>query len=387
MFPARQLKKAHQINQQTKTMPERFEQLIIGSAHEGAEGMFVEDTSETGLSPTALAEARLERGIFPDAQTRLEATLKKAELTQVTELENNEKYPTLDRWVEHRINYRRGTKFYPTFARNAAGELVFCKVQISENPAALQGLENEAQRLNNLPVEINAPRLIDYLPPTDGEAAMLVTEAIPWSAGSVAKAEKWTGLHAKNAAQQIRVLEESKLTTDATVEQTNYIEKAEFLLSGAGDTVETSLKPKIEAILKQSGSVIKPVTVHGDACLKNIIVGRDDTSPVMFVDWELGETGFLGQDAAKLWSDLSQNPAAAGAFLEAYLRDKDGTINQPRKTAVLFGVIVENLVHLKWRNEAIIQKGRRQEFPNLDNEIAEFNKRIANIFSALENHL
>jgi aminoglycoside phosphotransferase len=346
--------------------------------------MFTENPQEAGLSGDELVKARTERGIFPDAQQRLEATFEKAGLSQNLELDNNVTYPTLDRWVEHRISNKRGTKFYPTFARNSAGELMFCKAQLSDNPTALHGLEYEAKRLNNIPAGVNTPRFIDYFAPTEDESAMLIVEAVPWSAGSVARAEDWNSTHAENAAQQIKILEESDLNTPETQEQTDYAEKATTLLLGAGNTIDAQLKEKIEKLLQRSKTEITPATVHGDACLKNIVIGKDNLSPVMFVDWELGERGFLGQDAAKLWSDLGKNPEVANAFLVSYLHNTDGTINETRRAALSFGVVVENLVHLKWRNEQIIQKGRRSEFPNLDNEISNLNQRIRDIFEASE---
>lgn len=70
----------------------------------------------------------------------------------------------------------------------------------------------------------------------------------------------------------------------------------------------------------------------------------------------------------------------ADTFLHGYLSDDQGHLNEDRKTAITFGVAVENLVHLVWRNEQIIGKNRLAEFPNTGEEIKQLNLRIRDIF-------
>lgn len=194
-------------------MKEEFEKLIIGSAHEGAEGMFQEEEEEgigevTREEQEKIEKARQERGIFVDARERYENTLEGMDFKQVTNLENGMQYPTLDQWVEHhRISYDRGTEFFPSFVKDSEGRVFFCKVQLSENPEQVDSLEREAERLENLPEGVNVPKFEKYIPPEQGRAALLITEAISVRNGTVAPPELWSSEHAEEAARQIKLLE------------------------------------------------------------------------------------------------------------------------------------------------------------------------------------
>ena len=366
-------------------MEERFEKLIIGSAHEGAEGMFHQE-EEVGAEPEEqgrIEEARQERGIFPDAQERYEKMLGEMGFEQVLELENGVKYPTLNQWIEHRISYDRGTKFFPSFVRDTDGKVFFCKAQLSGDPDALKGLEREAERLQNLPEGINAPKFEKYIPPQEGQAALLITEAISVRNGTVAPPELWSPEHGEEAARQIKILENQARGEVGTFD---VVGKGRDLLSRAGDTVPKELKEKLERLFNSFESRAEPASVHGDAGIKNIPVGRNDAGEpaVWFVDWESDEKGFVGQDAAKLWSELRKNRETSRAFLESYLFKEDGSVDKTRKAAILFGVAVESLVHLVWRNEEIIKRGREKEYPDLQMKVREYNERIIEAMRLVE---
>jgi len=357
-------------------MSENFEKLIIGSDYEGAEGMFEQSEESSESTSEETQKARQERGIFPDAQERFNATLEDLELQQERILENGAKYPSLDQWIDHRITHERGTKFFPAFLKNKDGEKFFCKLQISENPQALEGLKNEAERLQATPDGINRPKLVKYVEPKNNRSAMLITELIPIREATVIPAEDWSEQHVADAARQIKIMEnypqESK-------ENPNFTADATRLLEGAGDTVLEELRSKIKTVIANYAPESRATYVHGDAGLKNILADKDGT--VHFVDWEFKGEGFKGQDAAKLWSGLQKNPVASRAFLEEYTHDPDGTIDEGRKNAIIFGVMIENLVHLKWRNENIIQTGKLAEHPNVQQQIEELNLRMVEILT------
>lgn len=83
------------------------------------------------------------------------------------------------------------------------------------------------------------------------------------------------------------------------------------------------------------------------------------------MDWEFRGAGFLGQDAAKMWTGLRENPVVAQAFVEQYTKNEDGSINEKRKQGLLFGVIAENAAHLAWKHEhqsEMIRKVGEAEF-------------------------
>lgn len=358
-------------------MPENFEKLVIGSAHEGAEGMFHSDENKEAID---VSEFRTERGIFPDAQERYEQTLAEHGLEQLQDLGNNVIYPSLDQWVTHRIIHKRGAKFFPSFVKNKVGEVFFCKAQLSENPDALEGLEREADQLKNIPQGVNAPKLIEYIPEEHNRSAMLITEAIN---ASVFGAKNWFPEDVPDVVRQMKLMEDKKIENNP--DAPNFIENARNLLRRAGETISPDLKTTIEEIITEYEPYAKPRFVHGDACTKNILLGlQEGEGAAHFVDWEFKNTGFLGQDAAKLWSELSINKAVSATFLESYLRTPNGSLDQSRKMALIFGVASESLVHLTWRNENIITPGKEAEFPQLEQEIQSLNQKIRDAVQAVD---
>jgi aminoglycoside phosphotransferase len=364
-------------------MSNRFERLIIGSAHEGAEGMFEAQAEETSFDPVELEINRQERGILPDAQERFERTLAERGLEQVQELPNGMQYPTLDKWVEHRINYERGTKFFPSFIKNKDGETFFCKAQLTSNPDSLKGLEREAERLQNLPSGVRAPKLIEYLPPQENHSALLITEAISMREATVTPAEYWSADHARDAVQQIKSMEDTAV--EKSDDAIDFVGNTREFMRRAGETVGPEVKIKLNEIIAAYESHARPAFVHGDATLKNILMSTQENDDcTYFVDWEFEGNGFLGQDAAKLWTGLRKNPEASQAFLESYVRNTDGSINEERKKAITFGVAAENLVHLAWRNESIIMPGKQDSFPQVGQEISENNQRILEILQGVD---
>jgi len=111
---------------------------------------------------------------------------------------------------------------------------------------------------------------------------------------------------------------------------------------------------------------------------------KEGESTVRFVDWEFEGAGFLGQDAAKLWSELRKNPEIGQAFLESYLRNEDGLVDEAKKNALVFGVAAESLVHFVWRNENVIAIGKQAEHPQLEQQIQELNQRIVDAIQSVE---
>lgn len=193
-------------------MSNNFERLVIGSAHEGAEGMFDAEETANELKSSELQAARQERGIFPDAQERYEQTLAEYNLEPIRDLENGIQYPTLDEWVGHRITYNRGTKFYPSFVRNAEGQVYFCKSQLGDNPDAIRGLRTEAEKLKDVPEEIHSPKLIEYIPPTDTGVSLLVTEAISVKEATVIPPKNWQDGYVPDIVRQMKIMEDQDVT-------------------------------------------------------------------------------------------------------------------------------------------------------------------------------
>lgn len=362
-------------------MSDDFERLVIGSSHEGAEGMFNPKEIEKEIDTAELERIKQERGILPNAQERLEQTLAERGLEQVRELENGIQYPTLDQWVKHRIEYKRGTKFFPSFVKDKEGTVFFCKAQLTDNPTALQGLEREAERLNDIPEGVSAPRLVEYIPAQDNRSALLITEAISMGEATVAHPDLWSAEHAQDAARQIKIMEEKKI--EPQEKNPDFTASVRNLLDKAGATISPDLRRKIEHALSAYEPYAAARFVHGDSTTKNILPGVQDSS-VRFVDWEFEGHGFLGQDAAKLWSELQRNQEVGEAFLDSYLRNTDGSIDQARKSALAFGVAAESLVHLAWRNENIIAPGKQAEHPQLELELQDFTGRIADIIESTE---
>lgn len=279
-----------------KKMSNNFEKLIIGSAHEGAEGMFEQSNSEEALDDETLQMKRLERGIFPDAQVRLESTLTELGYEQVRELSEDITYPSVDQWVEHRIRHNRGTKFFPTFVKNQEGKFFFCKAQINDRPDALAGLTHEAEILSALPPEVSAPKLIQYVEPSSEKSALIITEAISINEATVAPSEHWNEGHIVSAIDQIKALENTQPSSESA---RDYTEPVLDLLQRS--KLPSELSDRIRLIVEQYQPHAKSVFVHGDAAIKNILASTpDQEAKVHFVDWELAGEGFLGQDAAKL---------------------------------------------------------------------------------------
>lgn len=331
-------------------MTNNFEKLIIGSAHEGSEGMFeAQEWAHEEQAPD-LAEARSERGIFSNAQQRFEQTIADHGYTQLRTLENGMTYPTVDQWIDHRLRHHRGTKFFPSFIQRENGGVAFCKVQLSENPEALAGLEQEAKRLGEIPKDVRVPKLIEYIPPQEGRAACLITESISIQEATVTPAGQWDVGHAQDAVRQIKILEETPLQEKQEVQ--DIAGNVRTLMTRAGTSIQAQLVPEIQHVLNAYEKTGVACTVHGDATLKNILTGGSpDGRKVYLVDWEFRGAGFVGQDAAKMWTGLRENPVVARAFAEGYVKNADGSINEKRRLGLLFGVIAENAAHLAWKHE------------------------------------
>lgn len=360
-------------------MTERdWENIVIGSTFEGASDVFKQKKQEdTPNDDETIVKERAERKIFPDAKERYEKRLKEVDLEHVEEMENGYHYPNVDDWITFRIKNRRGTKFYPSFANDAEGKTYFCKTQISENSAAVTGLDNEANRLFNIPEGVNAPKIVRYLPSTDSSPAVLIIEAVPFEEAYVRNPTEWTNEHATSAAKQIHLME----NTDYYDGETEFdpTKKAMQLLETAGDTVFPEVRQIAESVIKNASKYIRPVFVHGDLCTKNILTENKEAGGVRFVDWEFDGNGFLGQDAAKLYSELYRNQEAGRCFLDRYLRYNQGRVSEERLNMIIFGTVLENLVHLAWRKTNIIDKNRQAEVPDLSKQIDELNQRVLTV--------
>lgn len=362
-------------------MSNNFEKLIIGSAHEGAEGMFEQPDNDTALDNETLQMKRLERGIFPDAQARFESTLAELGYEQVRKLSEDIVYPSVDQWIEHRVRNNRGTRFFPAFVKNQAGEFLFCKAQISDRPDAVTGLAHEAEILSALPPEISAPHLIKHVEPSPEKSALIITEAMPMTEATVAPAEYWDENHIISAIDQIKILENHQLSSES---EQDYIGPVLDLLQRSN--VPENLAGSIRSAIEQYRPLAKSVFVHGDAAMKNILVSTPGhESKVHFVDWELAGQGFLGQDAAKLWSGLAKgNPELQTKLINRYTTTSEGQADRQRQLALAFGVIAENLIHIVWRQENIIAAGKVAETPKALQEIESQTETIRKILTTID---
>lgn len=358
-----------------------FENIIIGSAHEGSSELFAAEDQQ--MSSEELAVKRKEKGILENVSQSFESTLEYAGYEQVREIGGGIQYPTIDQWINHRISFDRGTKFFPCFLKNKEGKIFFAKVKISNDPSADDRLKREFDILKHLPAGVRVPKPEVYLPGDDRNLSLLIIEMIPFSEAGVRDSSEWKKEHALNVASQIKILESQKqeetdVDNNDTEEPVDFAGECEQLLVRAGETLDPLLAAKVKDVILRYKSINRTVLVHGDLATKNVLIGKDEKA--ILVDWELSSThGFLGQDAAKIWSSLSGEPRKALA--ESYALAESGKADEERKIALQFGVITENLVHLAWRNENIISKGKEGESPNLAIDIENYNNNIREILS------
>jgi hypothetical protein len=357
-----------------------FEKLIIGSAHEGPPELFGDGDQQQ--STEELLGKRKERGILDNIAQSLESTLRRNGYEQVREIQTGVQYPTVDQWINHRINSGGGTRFFPCFIKDREGRNFFAKVQITDDPSADERLKREFNGLEHVPAGVRAPKAEKYVPSDEHTPALLVTEMIPFSEASVRRPDEWKKEHAVNMATQIKILESQKqgdIQMDTLGKEANFTEEGVQLIARAGETIDPTLLVKVQDIIVQYKSINRTVLVHGDLAVKNVLIGKDGNT--VLVDWELSSPqGFLGQDAAKLWSSLTGEPKRALA--ESYVLSENGVADEERMLALQFGVVIENLVHLAWRNENLIAKGKGNEYSNLAIEIENLNKNIREILSS-----
>lgn len=347
---------------------------IIGSAHETASEMF--DAHERADEDVRmLASKREERGIFEDVEGRFERALEREGYEQVLELPNGVRYPTITEWIAHRIERARGTRYYPCFVRK--GDTVFfCKAQIRKGDDSARGMRQEFDAMTSLPQGIRAPKPVAFVEGDEDSVSLFISEAIPMSEASIMPAAKWTIDHARDVARQIGLVESVRLPEGEEAGVDREVAEASTLLAEAGELVDADLAVGAESIIAAFKAVGRRVNVHGDLATKNVLVGD---AGAYLVDWEMSGPSFQGRDIAKLWSGLSENPDAQLELLSSYTAG-----DEARTLGVAFGIIYENLVHLAWRNRDIVQKGRRDSYPDLDREVRGFNDRIRSIIMMMK---
>jgi thiamine kinase-like enzyme len=370
-----------------------YGKIIIGSSMEGSDAMFDASKREAlarqddSLTIEMIVEKRGESKIYLDAEQRYENTVenlgyKKADL--------GIDYPSLDEWVEFRIRNNRGTKFFPSFLQDSNGNIRFAKTQIRKQIDDANSLLNEAIILSSeLPVNDHV-KLVDYFPGDQHSSAMIVTEAIPLSEGRTAGSEEWKPYYAIDAVKRIKKLE----NYDINDMQDGIKMMPQFgRRISASDELQKMLEYGRVAFDKELIDLIEenidlninpsPTFVHGDLCLKNIIIKRDKS--VTFVDWETAATGFLGQDAGKMYSGLIKNEAASEAFLSEYL-GKGENFDEERFEAIKISVLSEVMVHINWRVGELSKRHSIDEMAALADSVPQLIDRIKLSMGALINY-
>ncbi len=321
---------------------------------------------------------RQERGILPDAQERFNKTLEGRGWRQITELADGSRLPTLDEWVELRIENRRGTKFFPCFVEDGAGEVFFVKTQAGNNQGDLDSLRREATILRGFnEMGYPSPKFYEYGEPGEETLAFIKLEPIRPEQGRVAAASEWREDHAVEAMRLIRQTEETPLTNlpeelkemEVFQSEIKVTEVMTDLARRAGKYLSEGTKDRLKNLAGEGGEV-RTVIAHGDMTLKNIVIGWN--GEVMPVDFELAKRGFLGQDAGKLLTGLRGNREVFGRALEAYLNNGKGEIDEERLRALMVGMATENLVHLVSRVE-YYGEGMSEE---IRGEVAAFGERV-----------
>ncbi len=330
----------------------------MGSNYEGASEMFKTGDGEKESKIDIVLE-REKRDIFSDAQTRFEKVLEERDMEQVRDFPGGE-YPSLDEWVEFRVEHGRGTNFFPCFVRGKeSGDISFMKVQISRSSKKVEALQYEYDIMTKARPGIGEPRALEFYQPEPGkenELAFLRMEAIPFEEGRVGLPEEWTVDHARDASSKIKSLENMDVS-----EEVKTLSRFDKFPEGVEVVIGRNLA-KCEDNLRQAGidvekvrnivsAEIRKVFVHGDFNLKNSIICKDGT--IKEVDWELAGQGFLGQDAGKLFTELRTNKEAQQVFLQAYCYDESGELDEERKRSLFAGIIAENLTHLAYRVERL----------------------------------
>ncbi|MFZ2125674.1 MAG: phosphotransferase [Candidatus Saccharimonadales bacterium] len=371
-----------------------YDKYIIGSSFDGGEGMFdisdnqAENESEEPENAIGKTEQGLSREpfkIYADIETRYDATLykmgyKTADLGDI-------KYPELNEWVDFRLKNNRWVKFYPSFVEDQEGNVRFAKTQIRKEKSDVNSLWTEAVILSSeLPARDHV-KLINFCHGDTKRLTSIVTEAIPLSDGRTANGKEWLPIHAESAARRIKVLEDYDL--DNMQEGIKAMPQFERRIN-ATDRLKGMMKIGLEFIDEGTTELInsnidlseslKPAFVHGDLGTKNIILKRDGSAT--FIDWETAATGFIGQDAGKLLSELSDNKTATDAFLKEYLGSGD-SFDVNRFEAMKISVLTENLAHINWRINNMTDKKDEKNIAKLVESINPFEKRIRNAIYGL----
>jgi|GEM_PF-6720045 hypothetical protein len=363
-----------------------YEKYIIGSSFNGSEGMFElskddadknDDLNETDNK----AEQGLSREqfkIYADVEPRYDATLykmgyKTADLDGI-------KYPKLNEWANYRLRNNRWIKFYPSFVEDQEGNVRFAKTQIRKEKCDINSLWNEAVILSSdLPAK-NHVKLINFCHSDTQRLTSIVTDAIPPSEGRTADGKEWLPVHAENAARRIKELENYDLEEmqegiKVMPQFSRRIKAADRLseMAWVGTEFIDNETVKLMSDSVDYENNPRPTFVHGDLCAKNVILKRDGTAT--FVDWETASTGFLGQDAGKLLSELSVNKRATDAFLGEYLGSGPDFDNE-RYEALKLSVVTENLVHINYRIGTIDKNKFDEDIVRVVESIAPYEARI-----------
>lgn len=363
-----------------------YEKFILGSSFNGSEGMFeIPDKTEKDSKDLIETAGKVEEGlsreqfkVYADVEPRYDATLykmgyKTADLGDI-------KYPKLNDWADFRLKNNRWIKFYPSFVEDQEGNVRFAKTQIRKEKCDVSSLWNEAIILSSdLPAK-NHVKLINFCHSDTKRLTSIVTDAILPSEGRTADGKEWLPVHAENAARRIKELEDYDLDemqegVKAMPQFSRRIQAADRLSEMAWigtEFIDNDTVKLMHSSVDYENNP-RPTFVHGDLCAKNVILKRDGTAT--FVDWETAATGFLGQDAGKLLSELSVNKRATDAFLGEYL-GAGPDFDVDRYEALKLSVVTENLVHINYRIGTIDKNKFDEEIIRVVESIAPYEARV-----------
>ena len=356
------------------------------------EAEFVSDTQQSD-NPEKKAHtkiARAEREVFSDAQERFNATLEQQGLEFVDELENGYRYPSVDAWIESQLDNGRYTRYYPAFVRNSESrELFFVKARIQSNSRIeFGGLANEGNVLQYLPKEAPIAHFVNYIPEDEKGTTleMLVLKAVKVSEGSVFPAKEWTSAQGEHVAKEIKKLEKIEMSTLPELSQEPAI-SLRAILELAQATLSPDFRAQVDTIIQAYEPQMSPVLIHGDTWIKNIIVSRNpDQAKTVFVDWERGGAGYRGQDIARLWWNLWENPDIREVIAKSYLNETDEISRGKRADALKFGVMFEALRWIADRNDQLKRNPAEAMLRKLESEIILVQQKAQAMIDAVTKH-
>ena len=296
---------------------------------------------------------------------------------------------------------------YGTFVTSEDGNFAFAKLRYGPKnmervlvdgdliTKRVGGLAREKDVLTSLESHgYEVPKVFGYTPalpegrdlePNESDTLeTLFIEAISPEVGSTIPPEYWTKNTARIAAEKIKTFDKPADQIELFAHEGRSISVEALLKRSklADDTYSRELLQTIEAYQHLD----KPIVVHGDTWLNNIIV-KHDNSDVMFVDWELAGPGYKGQDAGRtVWGlTLDQNWGFAGVndaaqeFIDTWCISDEETKN------LRFGLVLESLRWIADRQDSLDQASD-EESVNTLREIQEIKQHTMKVMHVLDKH-